>query len=67
MILSIEREWSKHPGWLASLDKSTQISLIADYRIRYTKPKKKGGNKYDDMRAAISRYQSRDKVGQDGK
>lgn len=62
MILSIEREWNKYPGWLSELDKSTQISLIADYRVRYTKPTK-SVNKQDDMRAAISRYQSRDKVG----
>lgn len=63
MILSIEREWNKYPGWLSSLDKSTQISLIADYRVRYTKPKKSDSSKQDSMRAAISRYQSRDKVG----
>lgn len=63
MVLAIEREWNRDPGWLASLDKSTQISLIADYRVRYTKPKNKGNSKQDDMRAAISRYQSRDKVG----
>ena len=39
MILQIEREWHKEPGWFATLDHRQQIDLIAMHRVEHT-PKK---------------------------
>lgn len=40
MILSIERAWHKWPGWFATLDRPTQIRLIADHRLELEDPKR---------------------------
>jgi hypothetical protein len=32
--LQIEREWSKAPGWFATLDRDTQATLIAELQTR---------------------------------
>ena len=41
MILAIEREWGKAPGWLATLDESTATRLLGEYRARHEKAKPK--------------------------
>ena len=37
MILTIEREWSKYPGWFMSLEREQQIDLLALHRVETTK------------------------------
>ena len=39
MILAIEREWSKRPGWFVTLTAEQRTLLLADWQIRH-KPKK---------------------------
>lgn len=39
MILAIEREWGKEPGWFASLERVTRAELLADWEIRHTSKK----------------------------
>ena len=39
MILRIERDWGKHPGWFATLPKHSQVRLFADYRLEHEDPK----------------------------
>ena len=34
MILEIEREWSKEPGWFSGLDSGQQALLLGEYRAR---------------------------------
>lgn len=45
MILTIEREWGKEPGWFAALDHEAQVQLLAEYRLRHapSKPPGPGG------------------------
>jgi len=33
LILGIEREWGKHPGWFAGLSREQQVLLMADHRL----------------------------------
>jgi hypothetical protein len=40
MILAIEREWHKEPGWLRSLPVEDQATVIADYRRRAREQKR---------------------------
>lgn len=38
MILAIEREWPcGYPGWFYTLDRDTQIKLLADWTVRHQK------------------------------
>ena len=39
MILRIERDWGKYPGWFATLEKPAQVRLFADYRLEHEDPK----------------------------
>lgn len=39
MILAIEREWGKQPGWFASLDRETRADVMADWQLRQQPPK----------------------------
>jgi hypothetical protein len=34
MMLAIEREWHQLPGWLLTLPREVQATLIADYMER---------------------------------
>jgi hypothetical protein len=34
MILAIEREWNRYPGWLATLPPDQQATLIAEHETR---------------------------------
>lgn len=49
MILDIEKNWGQCPGWFISLERETQIDLIAHYRLSKRDPKfiKK---KYDKLK-----------------
>lgn len=38
MILGIEREWGKEPGWFDTLTREQQTRLLADWRVRHTRP-----------------------------
>lgn len=38
MILAIEREWAKHPGWFWTLPRDVQRDLLADWRLRHPGP-----------------------------
>ena len=41
MILAIEREWGKVPGWFVTLDAEQRALLLADWQIRHKPPKTK--------------------------
>ena len=41
MILAIEREWGKVPGWFVTLDAERRARLLADWQIRHKPPKTK--------------------------
>lgn len=34
MILGLERDWGKWPGWFASLSTAQQATLLGEYRAR---------------------------------
>lgn len=34
MILQIEREWSKEPGWFAGLSHEHKVVVLAERRLR---------------------------------
>jgi len=38
VILAIEREWGREPGWFWSLARDVQIELLADWRLRNPRP-----------------------------
>tara|TARA_R110000796_G_scaffold169460_3_gene286304 strand:- start:945 stop:1148 length:204 start_codon:yes stop_codon:yes gene_type:complete len=63
MILRIEKEWGQQPRWFSTLDKSTQISLITEYRIAREKPKKtRTESNRATMLKAINKYQKQDRI-----
>ena len=35
MIIAIEREWAKAPGWFATLDESARVRLMAEWNVRH--------------------------------
>lgn len=41
MILAIEREWNKTPGWFLTLEPDARALLLADWQIRHKPPKTK--------------------------
>lgn len=45
MILAVEREWGKWPGWLASLGEQEAARLLGEWRARHEKPKTTKGKK----------------------
>lgn len=40
MILALEREFSKFPGWFYTLERSQQLFLLADWDLRQEEMKK---------------------------
>lgn len=38
MILDIERDWQKYPGWFSTLHRKDRVMIIADYRLRMRPP-----------------------------
>jgi hypothetical protein len=35
VIIAIEREWAKHPGWFATLDEHARVRLMAEWNVRH--------------------------------
>jgi hypothetical protein len=52
VILAIEREWGKYPGWFNSLEREHRARLLADWQIRQ-KPK---DQKHKPQVKRIGRY-----------
>lgn len=63
MIMRIERQWAKYPGWLAEQSYQHQTQLIAEYRSQFTKAPSKDTDKHAAMKSAINKYQQRDTMG----
>ncbi len=39
MILEIEKDWKKYPGWFIQQNKEVQLDLIAHFRLARMDPK----------------------------
>jgi hypothetical protein len=59
MILRIERDWAKYPGWFATLPKADQVRLFADYRIEHEDPKERERRYRAAKRARFDKMRTR--------
>jgi hypothetical protein len=64
--LKIERQWHREPGWFSTLDKATQVKLIAAYRAEMMPHKavkqKRMNKKQALIRQKVQAYAERDKL-----
>jgi hypothetical protein len=59
MILQIERQWNRDPGWVSSLPRPTQIQLIADFRLDHEDPKRRESRSNSAKRARFDMIKER--------
>jgi len=59
MILRVEREWNREPGWFYGLPRSTQIALLADFRINNEPPTRAKKQTTKAKRARLDRMKAK--------
>ena len=55
MCLRIDRLWRQEPGWFLTLERSTQVQLLAEHRLLTETPEQSKKNAQRANRAELDR------------
>jgi hypothetical protein len=55
MCLRLDRLWRREPGWFLTLDRSTQVQLLAEHRLLTETPEQRKKNAARAQRAELDR------------
>ena len=56
MILRIEKDWGKSPGWFNTLQKIDRVRLLADFRVSNESPEKTKTEMEKEKRRKFNRF-----------